>query len=267
MDHVPESADDDGTTPTPRTENMCVWEAQKDEDDCSKSIASSCGSSRSVASLRVMDNEAELLALEEQRRFAAREADLEARAVELEKRRIETDLKQLRLEKDIAATKAKLQVYQNYERAEMEEAFLVSGRPSRNANVAPTFGCESSIGFGSMANNNIHRGQLQMADGRRKVEIPIGDQPRVPPGMTKSAGLEDPAAVLEVAGSSVSPAEMVQSLNETMKRSQLPKLKLSVFDGDALEFQQWLVAFERIIEQNTNGSQVTLFDTIYVREC
>ena len=93
-----------------------------------------------------------------------------------------------------------------------------------------------------------------MADGRRKVEIPIGEQPRVPPGMTKSAGLEDPAAVLEVAGSSVSPAEMVQSLNETMKRSQLPKLELSVFDGDALEFQQWLVAFERIIEQNTNDS-------------
>ena len=54
---------------------MCL-EAQKDEDDCSKSIASSCGSRRSIASHRVMDNEAELLALEEQRRFAAREADL-----------------------------------------------------------------------------------------------------------------------------------------------------------------------------------------------
>ena len=39
-----------------------------------------------------------------------------------------------------------------------------------------------------------------------------------------------------------------------MKRSQLPKLELSVFDGGALEFQQWLVAFERIIEQNTNDS-------------
>ena len=59
----------------------------------------------------------------------------------------------------------------------MDEAFLSSGRPSRNANIVTTFGCESSIGVGSTANTNIHRGQ--MADGQRKVEIPIGDQPRV----------------------------------------------------------------------------------------
>ena len=85
MDQVPECAGDDGTTPKLRMENMCVWESQKDEDDCSKSIASSCGSRRSVASLLVMDNEAELLAMEEERRFAAREAYLEARGVELEK--------------------------------------------------------------------------------------------------------------------------------------------------------------------------------------
>ena len=72
--------------------------------------------------------------------------------------------------------------------------------------------------------------------------------------MPESARFEDPLAVWEVTGSSVSRTAMVQSLNEKMKRSQLPKLKLSVFDGDALEFQQWLVAFERIIEQNTNNS-------------
>ena len=54
---------------------------------------------------------------------------LEARQLALENWRIEDDLKQLRLEKNIPATRARLQVYRDHERAEMEVA---SNRPSRD---------------------------------------------------------------------------------------------------------------------------------------
>ena len=46
--------------------------------------------------------------------------------------------------------------------------------------------------------------------------------------------------------------KLVYSLNETIKRNQLPGLHLPVFAGDELDFQQWLVSFERIIEENTD---------------
>ena len=40
---------------------------------------------------------------------------------------------------------------------------------------------------------------------------------------------------------------IMESLNETMKKSQLPKLELSTFEGDSLEFQQRLIYFEKLI--------------------
>ena len=44
---------------------------------------------------------------------------------------------------------------------------------------------------------------------------------------------------------------VAESFSEVLKRTQLPKLELSVFSGDPIEFQQWLVSFENIIEDAT----------------
>jgi hypothetical protein len=44
---------------------------------------------------------------------------------------------------------------------------------------------------------------------------------------------------------------MAEVLSETILRSQLPKLTLSVFRGDPLEFQQWILTFEMLIEDST----------------
>ena len=44
---------------------------------------------------------------------------------------------------------------------------------------------------------------------------------------------------------------LIDSLNDTMKKGQLPKLELSVFKGDPLEFQQWMTSFEKLIEELT----------------
>jgi hypothetical protein len=45
---------------------------------------------------------------------------------------------------------------------------------------------------------------------------------------------------------------LVNSLNENLSRSQLPKLELKVFKGDPLEFQQWRVSFEKLVEEVTS---------------
>jgi len=45
---------------------------------------------------------------------------------------------------------------------------------------------------------------------------------------------------------------VVDSFSEALKRTQLPKLELSVYDGNAIEFQQWLMSFENIIEAATS---------------
>ena len=71
------------------------------------------------------------------------------------------------------------------------------------------------------------------------------------PAVFASERRQHPVIVREVVDSTRFGVGVVESLNETMRRNQLPKLELSVFDGDALEFQQWLVSFEKIIEQNT----------------
>lgn len=44
---------------------------------------------------------------------------------------------------------------------------------------------------------------------------------------------------------------VIQAFSEALKGNQLPKLELSVFSGDPLDFQQWLASFENIIEDAT----------------
>ena len=77
----------------------CVWETRRDQDDCARSDVSATSSRRSAASCRSMDQMADLAALEERRRFAAEEAEMERKRVALEQQRLasEAELNQLRL--------------------------------------------------------------------------------------------------------------------------------------------------------------------------
>ena len=56
----------------------------------------------------------------------------------------------------------------------------------------------------------------------------------------------------EKKNSNIDTFDVLESLEEAIERSQLPKLELSVFNGDVLEFQQWLASFERMTEKNTS---------------
>lgn len=44
---------------------------------------------------------------------------------------------------------------------------------------------------------------------------------------------------------------LATTLSEALKQNSLPKLELSIFSDDCLEFQRWLVSFEKIIEDST----------------
>ena len=93
----------------------CVWETQREQDDCARSDVSATSSRRSAASCRSMDQMADHAVLEERRRFAAEEAEMKRKRVASE-----AELNQLRLDRDIAVTRARLQVYAKYENDEQE---------------------------------------------------------------------------------------------------------------------------------------------------
>jgi hypothetical protein len=42
------------------------------------------------------------------------------------------------------------------------------------------------------------------------------------------------------------------TLESIMKQNQIPKLELKVSEGDPMDFQQWLVSFEKLVEEATN---------------
>ena len=102
----------------------CVWESRREQDECAKSDVSATSSRLSVASYRSMDQMADLTAMKERKTFAAREEEIEK-----QRRSAEAELNQLRLDRDIAIAKARLQVYAKYENEEQE--FLPSNRLAR----------------------------------------------------------------------------------------------------------------------------------------
>ena len=102
----------------------CVWESRREQDECASSDVSVASSRRSVASFRSMDQMADLAAMKERKTFAAREEEIER-----QRRSAEAELTQLRLDRDIAIAKAKLQVYAKYENEEQE--LLPSNRLTR----------------------------------------------------------------------------------------------------------------------------------------
>ena len=79
------------------------------------------------------------------------------------------------------------------------------------------------------------------------VELASSPQVRAVSHTAEQLSSPDPRVI----GSDGTSGTVAESVSEVLKRTQLPKLELSVFSGDPLEFQQWLVSFENIIEDAT----------------
>ena len=219
----------------------------------------------------------------------ASEAEVERIRAALEQQRLasEAELNQLRLDRDIAVSRARLQVYAKYENDEQEmvssnrqmepqkrrihEHLQVAGADPTVHSVRqlPNMTLESHRGddtkpLASIQQQQRHDMEKMMSEQKRHDLVSslgqydtlgMGRRDRDNPGRDECRFVEMPIqrqSGFEIVNSITGIDKVVESLNETMKRSQLPRLDLPVFNGDELDFQQWLVSFERIIEENTS---------------
>ena len=234
----------------------CVWKLEESKMTAPGLTCAATSSRRSAASCRSN------AALEAQRRFAAEEAEMERKRLASE-----AELNQLRLDRDIAVTRARFQVYAKYENDEQEmvssnrQMELQKRRIHEHVQVAgadptvhsveqlPDMALGSHRGYDTrpLASIQLPLGQHDtLGMGRRDRDNPSRDECRfVEMPIQRQSGFE-------IVNSITGIDKVVESLNETMKRSQLPRLDLPVFNGDELDFQQWLVSFVRIIEENTS---------------
>ena len=222
----------------------CVWET-RDNDDCSRSVASYASSRHSVASVNVMERRVRMAELVEERRFAAGQAELERSQAELERSRLELQRsqielqrqrKQLELDKEIAVARAELQIFEEYENPSMDEntvrlpSEIISHRDRIETIDAPA----------------SHPVTLQR--GAAAVEITSGGvRPSYQskhlchnekPEQLNPVCHDDPRHNVRVQpvikcdqgpDSIFGTRRVVDSLNETLKQNQLPKLELAVF--------------------------------------
>ena len=212
-----------------------------------------------------------------------------ASEAEMERIRLasEAELNQLRLDRDIAVSRARLQVYAKYENDEQEmvssnrqtepqkmrihEHLQVAGADPivHSVRQLPNMTLESHQGddtkpLASIQQQQRHDMEKMMSEQKRHdlvsslgqySTLGMGRRDRDNPGRDECRFVEMPIqrqSGFEIVNSITGIDKVVESLNETMKRSQLPRLDLPVFNGDELDFQQWLVSFERIIEENTS---------------
>ena len=198
-----------------------------------------------MKSLRTIDRMAKLAALEEQKRFSEKEAELQLQSSQLQPQlqqqtsQLQQQAKQLEIEKELAVTRAELLVYEQFNDEDPEinipllrnrtDAPDLHRRPPSNIKHESSGGKVGRLRGEYIDSRIIHDSERSIKQADRETEI------------NSIAGFGQPSNVDRV----------MESLNETMKRAQLPKLELSIFRGDSLEFQQWLVSFEKLIEVNT----------------
>ena len=262
----------------------------KKPDHDGESVRSGCSSRASVKSLRTIDRMAKLAALEEQKRFSEKEAELQLQSSQLQHQmqqqtnQLQQQAKQLEIEKELAVTRAELLVYEQFNDEDPEiNTPLFRSRtdaPDLHRRPPPNMKNESSGGkfgrlrselsnpssFAGESTRNRRSDLRPRFDGtcindRERYEINKGDVvageyigSRIIHDSDRNINQADRESEINSIAWSSQPSNVdrvMESLNETMKRAKLPKLELSVFRGDSLEFQQWLVSFEKLIEVNT----------------
>ena len=259
----------------------------KKPDHEGESVRSGCSSRASVKSLRTIDRMAKLAALEEQKRFSEKEAKLQQQTSQLQQQtsQLQQQAKQLEIEKELAVTRAELLVYEQFndEDPEINIPLLRSqtDAPDLHRRPPPNMKNESSGGkfgrlrgevsnpssFAGESTRNRRSDLRPQFDGtcikeRERYKTSEGDviaageyiDSRIIHDSERNINQADRETEINSIAGSSQPSNVdrvMESLNETMKRAQLPKLELSVFRGDSLEFQQWLVSFEKLIEINT----------------
>ena len=246
----------------------------KKPDHDGVSVRSGCSSRASVKSLCTIDRMAKLAALEEQKRFSEKEAELHLQTSQLQQQ-----AKQLEIEKELAVTRAELLVYEQFndEDPEINTPLFWDRTDASDLHRWPPLNIkhESSSGkfcrlrgelsnpssFTRESTRNRRLDLRPRCDGScikdrvgfetNKSDVIAGeyiDSRFIHDSEKNIYQVDRETEINSIAGSS-QPSNVdrvMESLNETMKRAQLPKLELSIFRGDSLEFQQWLVFVRKI---------------------
>ena len=246
-------------------------ESDRDQDDV-RSVTSnitrnSQGSVKSAASDSVMMKKAKLASLRAQQSFAEKEA-----AVAEKEAALARENKQLQLERETAITLAELAIFEQYADEEGRQFNTVpsmisaDNRPpisSMNfANVCSvpefvpaSYSLQNPVSYSlqnpayvqssfshctSVYNNNANR---------------VLSSPNVPQS-TQAVGVN--ACSVDDNGRGTMNQDCIAFLPSTtdimlqvLRESQLPKIELTTFSGDPMEFLQWMASFERLIEDST----------------
>jgi len=140
----------------------------------------------------------------------------------------EFQLKQFDLEKQMAITKAELDVYENVE-GDPEVTFpkLIA----RNVVTSCEVGLDQPKSCTADAQPLLECSNHTSTCTRTSVSVE--NQNVQPPAPGPGVGSTDQNSMVS----------LIDSLCKSVQRTQLPKLELSVFHGDPLEFQQWKASF------------------------
>ena len=196
-------------------------EVHVDDDVRSISSVRSTSSQRSSASVRAMDRRAHLAALQEQSKFAEDEAKLLAA-----QRETELKLKQLDIAKQMAIARAELAVYEDEEVTFPKLRQQVVSSPNHVVlqSVSGHFAEEPA----HVSMQSTHHSD----ESTSQVPVYVEPQPYQCQQLPTTRG-------------------MMAAMGEYFNYFRLPKLELSAFGGDPLEFQQWRMSFQKIVEEVT----------------
>ena len=76
--------------------------------------------------------------------------------------------------------------------------------------------------------------------------VPGAVNPTVSVPLTTSGNITSSLSLHRPISPEAESERLIVSLSEALKQSHLPKIELSVFSGDHLEFQRWLISFEKL---------------------
>jgi len=230
---------------------------------------------------RARDRKARLAALQQEQLFSVHEA-------ELDRSRLEHDLrcKQLRVAKEMAVARAELSVYEDNDDMEIPGTAAVTDIAGTYSVNVPASAVQSGTGTvlstlpstvvgelsvavaadvqlfnESLPDLSYHQSYPRTASPVVVSSVSTAPTPTVTQSVNVSAvrvnpppqigrGITDvtqPVAVPSTTASSLS-----TSLEGMLKLSQMPKLEMKVFHGDPLDFQRWLISFEKLIEEMTD---------------
>ena len=249
----------------------CVWETRDNED--ARSVASNASSRHSVST---MERRVRMAALVEERKFSAGQAELERYQAELERSQLELQRsqielqrqrKQLELDKEIAVARTELQIFEEYENASMDENTVrlpsesINHRDRNETIGAPVGHPQSSATIETTSSGVQPSCQLKHLRHNEK-------QKPVCHGDSRHNVLVKPSAGCDQGSDSMfGIRRVVDSLNETLKQSQLPKLELNGVRRRFVRIPTVVALFRKIdrIEHSGTGTKITILDAVHGR--